>query len=362
MLDSGRERLAERTRIENGEVKKTDDGSAVCYDFRAAPDAQTLEQAYLRYVAYMIDEFSPHWLNIAVEVNLFFEKCPSAAGGLTDVANAAYDAAKAKRADLVVFPSIQIDHLYGYSTDSCPSGTPRSACFDALYAQIAPLKRDRFAMSTYPMLSVAGSPADLPADWFTRGASRAGERPLVAETGWNSAPLIVEPRGAACATLFASTEADEAAYLGRVLDAAQADDIDLVNWWSDRDFFVTQPHDQLPLHVRRDMVRRARHLPRTAQRWRRGHSAPGRARLEGLRRDGSARLLRSDQAERLPPLDGGAREALVALKPAALQSVLPAKTTPSGGQISTWHTPPTRTAWAHSTVMLLQTSQMSGTA
>lgn len=95
-------------------------------------------------------------------------------------------------------------------------------------------------MSTYPMLSVAGSPADLPADWFIRGASRAGERPLVAETGWNSAPLIVEPRGAACATLFASTEADEAAYLGRVLDAAQVDDIDLVNWWSDRDLLLTQ--------------------------------------------------------------------------------------------------------------------------
>jgi hypothetical protein len=235
MLNGGRDHLAAQTDIESGEVKTKDNWSAPCYDFRTASDAQTVEQAYLRYVAYMIDEFSPHWLNVAVEVNLFFEKCASAAPGLIDVANAAYDAAKAKSPGLVVFPSIQIDHLYGYSKDSCPNQAQRSMCFDQAYAQIATLKRDRFAMSTYPMLNTFTTPADLPTDWFTRGPARAGERPLVAETGWNSSPMVVQPRGSACETVFQGTEPDEAAYLGRVLDAAQASNIDVVNWWSDRD-------------------------------------------------------------------------------------------------------------------------------
>ena len=235
MLNGGRDHLAARTTIDNGDVKTEDDWSARCYDFRTATDAQTVEQAYLRYVAFMIDEFSPHWLNVAVEVNLFFEKCPAAATGLVDVSNAAYDAAKAKSASLVVFPSLQIDHLYGYSKDSCPDTAQRESCFDQAYAQIAPLKRDRFAMSTYPMLNSFTTAADVPTDWFTRGAARGGERPLVAETGWNSSPMVVHPRASACETLFQSSESEEAAYLGRVLDAAQAGNIELVNWWSDRD-------------------------------------------------------------------------------------------------------------------------------
>jgi hypothetical protein len=240
MLNGSRDHLAARAVVQNGQLEQQDDWSASCYDFATAPDAAQKRAAYLAYVAWMIDEFSPKWLNLAVEVNLFFEKCPAAVAGLIGVANAAYDAAKAKRPDLVVFPSIQIDHLYGYSTDSCPDPTKRSSCFDSAYAQIAPLKRDRFAMSTYPMISAIGAPSSLPADWFTRGSSRGAERPLVAETGYDSTPLTVHPRGAACDTLFTNTEADEATYLGKVLDQAQSSGMDLVNWWSDRDLVTAQ--------------------------------------------------------------------------------------------------------------------------
>jgi hypothetical protein len=234
-LNGGRDHLAARTYIDSGEVKSQDNWSSACYDFDSAPDAASIKQAYLRYEAWMIDEFAPRWLNVAVEANLFFEKCPSAVHGLVTMSNAAYDAAKAKNAAMVVFPSIQIDHLYGYSSDSCPSPAQRATCFDQAYAQIAPLKRDRFAMSTYPMLNQFQTPADLPIDWFTRGASRGGERPLIAETGWNSASIVVKPRAGACTTIFTGSEPDEAAYLGRVLDAAVSGNIELVNWWSDRD-------------------------------------------------------------------------------------------------------------------------------
>ena len=194
-----RPRSRPRTVIDNGAgARRTDDWSTACYDFRAAPDAPAVEQAYLRYVAWMIDEFSPRWLNVAVEVNLFFEKCPAAVDGLVDVANAAYDAAKAKRAGprrVPVDPDrppLRVQHRL--VPDAALRAAPAST---RAYAQIAPLKRDRFAMSTYPMLSAFQTPADLPADWFTRGASRGGERPLVAETGWNSSSIVVQPRGAA---------------------------------------------------------------------------------------------------------------------------------------------------------------------
>jgi hypothetical protein len=174
-------------------------------------------------------------VNIAIEVNLFFEKCPAAVPGLIEVINAAYAAAKAKRPAASVFPSFQIDHLYGYSKDSCPDSTQRSQCFDAHYAQLAGIQRDRFAMSSYPFLNQIGSPDALPADWFSRAAMRGNERALIAETGWLSTPLVAKLDNGSCATVFSFDEASSAAYLSRVLSDAARLDMDLLTWWSDRD-------------------------------------------------------------------------------------------------------------------------------
>jgi hypothetical protein len=238
MLNGARERLAATTRIEDGQVKTDDDSSAPCYDFATASDSATKQQAYLRYVDYMVDHFDPKYLNIAIEVNLFFEKCPTATAGLITVINAVYDHVKAQHPDVVVFPSFQIDHLYGYSDDTCPGTMSRAACFERAYTQIKGIRRDRFAMSSYPFLNKLGTAATIPADWFERGAKRAGERPLIAETGWPSTPLVAR-NGSACLTVFSFSEADSAAYLKRVLEDATRLHMDLVTWWSDRDLVTT---------------------------------------------------------------------------------------------------------------------------
>jgi hypothetical protein len=235
MLNGTRDRLAATTSIENGQVKTKDATSDACYDFRAAPDGTSRRTAYLRYVEWMMDTFAPAYLNVAVEVNLFLEKCASAAPALVEVANAAYDAAKAKSPGTIVFPSIQIDHLYGYSKDSCPDQTARGACFEKAYAAVTNLKRDRFAMSSYPYLSGVADPASLPADWFTRAAARGKERPLIAETGWLSTGLTAKARDGSCQPVFDFATADAAAYLGRVLADADSSGMDLATWWSDRD-------------------------------------------------------------------------------------------------------------------------------
>ncbi len=240
MLNGGRDSLAAKTTIVNGTVHSTDGWAALCYDFASATDGPAMKQAYLAYVAWMIDHFSPAYLNIAIEVNLFFEHCPAAAAGVIDVSNAAYALAKSKNPDLVTFPSIQIDHLYGYDSVSCPDAGQRTACFQNLYAQIAPLERDRFAMSSYPMLGVATDAAGIPSDWFTRGAAVGGERPLIAETGWDSSSLIAQLDNGTCYTAFTDSEPDEEAYLDFVLTSAADGNLDLVNWWSDRDLVVSQ--------------------------------------------------------------------------------------------------------------------------
>lgn len=242
MLNGERDSLAPQTKIQNGVVQSTDHWAARCYDFSTATDAATMKAAYLAYVDAMMDIFQPAYLNMAVEVNLFFENCPTAAAGVVDVANAAYDEAKKKKGDVIAFPSIQIDHLYGLS-DACAGGVGDAgvadACFAVNYAQIEPLKRDRFAMSSYPPLGSFKKASDIPADWFSRAASKKSEVELIAETGWSSTGLVAELKNATCLTVFTNTESDEEAYLDFVLQSAESQKIDVVNWWSDRDLVVS---------------------------------------------------------------------------------------------------------------------------
>ena len=249
MLNGARERLAATTTIDAGKVKTDDSTSETCYDFATATDAASKRDAYLRYVELMVDTFSPAYLNVAVEVNLFFEKCPAASPALREVVNAAYDAAKARRPSAVVFPSIQIDHLYGYSKDSCPDQTNSGACYDAAYTALAGMKRDRFAMSSYPYLSGIADPATIPEDWFTRGAARGKETPLVAETGWLSTPLVAKTQNGTCSQVMDQSNAHAAAYLTRVLADAERGGLDLVTWWSDRDLLLENVMTDCPCHV-----------------------------------------------------------------------------------------------------------------
>jgi hypothetical protein len=246
VLNGTRERLAATTRIAGGAVETDDNTSGVCYDFASAPDAAAKRAAYLRYVEFMVERFDPAYVNVAIEVNLFFEKCPGARDGLVQVINAAYDAIKAKRAARVVFPSFQIDHLYGYSEDSCSDQANRDRCFDAHYATLRGIQRDRFAMSSYPFLNGIASPVDLPADWFTRAAQRGGERGLIAETGWLSTALMARSSTGDCVQVFDYSPGYSAAYLRRVLLDAVESEIDLVTWWSDRDLVVSQAMTNCP--------------------------------------------------------------------------------------------------------------------
>jgi len=237
-MDGNRSSLAPRVRV-NGGVEVMESGWAPrCWDARTAADGATWRDAYVRYVEWMVDLFQPEFLNVGIELNLWDIACPSAWDGMVDVVNAAYDAAKARRPATPVFPSIQIDALYGLAPGSCPQGTDAGTCYENGYAHLAGVKRDRFAISSYPYLGAVPSLAALPADWFTRAPQRGGERSLIAEAGWLSTPIVAQASGGACFTALTSDETFAAAYLDRLLDDAQAEGMDLVTWISDRDLLI----------------------------------------------------------------------------------------------------------------------------
>lgn len=240
----GREWLADKTAIVDGSIRRVARWSARCYDFAAAADGASKRTAYARYVDWMVRKFQPRWVNVAVELNAFLGNCPAAWPGMVSAERAAYDAAKAASPDAVVFASFQIDALMGYS--GCQAGKTQQQCYDDNYRQLSDVKRDRFGVSTYPfLLEPYRRAASIPADWFTRAASRGGERVIIAEAGWNSDPDVAALNGA-CTVALTSDETEATAYLDHLLGAAEEHGIELVTWWSDRDMIPARTMTECP--------------------------------------------------------------------------------------------------------------------
>jgi hypothetical protein len=137
-----------------------------------APDGAALATAYTRYVEWMVREFHPCYLNVAVEMNLFLTGCSTGWDGLVQVERPAYDAAKSVDPSVVAFPSIPIDQLYAY------------------------MSFGNFYLSFLYSAPGIGSIAKIPPDWFTSAADPRGEGTVVAETGWISGgPTVLGTNG-----------------------------------------------------------------------------------------------------------------------------------------------------------------------
>ena len=216
-----------------------------CYDLDTS-DGMALRAAYARYVDFMVGLFAPKFTNVAIEINEFHLQCPSVWNGMVALENDAYAAAKAAAPSVPAFPSIQIDALYGLLF--CPSPMTTAQCYETEYAGLAGLERDRFAISTYPYAFIAGitTPADIPADWFVRAAARGNERWLIAETGWLGTNLVVTNASSTCQTALAETANLQSDYFDRVLADALQNDVEVIEWISNRDFLEAQVMTDCP--------------------------------------------------------------------------------------------------------------------
>lgn len=232
LVNQGRTHLAHRASEVDGELIVETGWSGECYDFGTATDADALRRAYVAYVRWMVDRFEPTWLNHAPEVNLFAACGAGPWASLVEVANETYEAVKADRPDLVVFPSFQVEHLRGLPDEACFDGESRGACETRHLDEIGGLRRDRFAVSTYPY-SEWTDPRNVPEDHVS-GLVPAGETLVFAETGWISERIRARD-GEVCRTLVRASPERAGAWLGRVLETADEVDADLVVWWSDRD-------------------------------------------------------------------------------------------------------------------------------
>jgi hypothetical protein len=240
---SNRAFLGARTQVLDDETLGSSEAewSDLCYDFDAAEDADEIIEGFVAYAEWMIDRFDPVWLNPAIEMNLFYQACPDQWDALVRAEGEIHDAIKASHSDLVVFPSFVLETLYGLDPDCTDSAED---CLEDVadeyeenYAALAEVKRDRFAISTYPFgYTSMARVEDVPEGWFTGPSELGSEQLIIAETGWNSAPVNVKSITCGGCEVWREFGCQEQAdYFSRVVAEADVHDIELVTWWSSRD-------------------------------------------------------------------------------------------------------------------------------
>jgi hypothetical protein len=232
-----RDRLAGRARSVGGVLSVDDQWQAPCFDFGTSPDGPRYRAAYRRYAVWIAALFEPRALVSGVEISVYRKACASdsAWASLVATANETYDAVKALRPALQVFPSFVLADVYAGSATGYDS---------AFFGQFDVLKRDRLGLSIYPqgMLGAGGQPRALPADFFRRVRDRRPTEPpiQITETGWNSDTLALGSTTANCTAALPSSETMARDYLDVLLNRAAADGIELVTWWSDRDLLPAE--------------------------------------------------------------------------------------------------------------------------
>lgn len=234
-----RDRMVARAEVNNGALTVNRDWALGCYDFAASANS-SMRNVFVNYTTYMVRQFSPRYLVLMVEANLYWVHCGGNTASwtkLVDIQRAAYDTAKLLNIFSVIFPSFKIEDIYGQTTTGFDS---------AQWSAMSRLKRDRLGLASYPYAlrrpdGAFINPYDLPLDYLSRIRDRNPSEPaiVVTETGWNTSSLSIGDSSFCYSNYIYSHESWAAAYLNLLLYTAATKGFQGIAWWSHDDLITT---------------------------------------------------------------------------------------------------------------------------
>jgi hypothetical protein len=177
---------------------------------------QRVREAFIAYSAYVAKNYKPDYLALGLEVNMTYERAPEQFEAFVALYREAYDVVKGNSPKTKVFPTFQLEDLEGTFGDVHP---PDWKLIDRFQGRM-----DVLAISTYPFLGEAKSAADVREDYYSQIKQHWNGEIIISETGYASAP--VEGR------VTVGTEADQQAYLDRLLTEANRLKFSMVVWFA----------------------------------------------------------------------------------------------------------------------------------
>ena len=175
-----------------------------------------IRNAFVAYAAYVAKNYQPDYLAIGVEINMTYERAPEQFAAFETLYDEAYAIVKGNSPETKVFPTFQLEDLEGAFGDVHP---PRWELIERFSG-----KMDVLAISTYPFLGEVRMASEVRADYYSQLRQHWDGEIIISETGYPSAP--VEGR------VIVGTEADQNAYLKRLLDEANSLGISHVVWFA----------------------------------------------------------------------------------------------------------------------------------
>lgn len=173
-----------------------------------------VRQAYKNYAVRMAKDYQPDWLALGSEVNTYLDKHPADAVNWLSLYSETYDLVKAVSSRSRVTATIQFEKWNGLA-----DGRPAANLDGAVLNQFLP-KLDVVAISTYPSVWFK-TPADIPADYYSRLKKVTTKPIIIAESGWPSA-------GAAS---FHGSPENQAAFISRLPVLAKDLNLQVWIWW-----------------------------------------------------------------------------------------------------------------------------------
>jgi len=245
-LGGVRDTLAPSPGVDDGHLAQGEPPYPGCYNFDTGPTAGATRAAYLAYVRWMVDFFRPRFLAHAIEMNMYELSCPDDYASLIELLNAAYDQEKVIDPALPIFPTVTVEHLWGYGEEGeCAVGD--ASCLEANLDLLTALKRDRLGLSFYAFGMRAWAD-EIPSDIFSGIAAASGDPVVIAETGEASHSVVMPwpELDSPCYEMIASSEAMQIDYLDFLLGEAEMLAADFVCWWSLRDYLIPEVYENCP--------------------------------------------------------------------------------------------------------------------
>ncbi|MES9862203.1 MAG: hypothetical protein ABW157_14445 [Candidatus Thiodiazotropha sp. LLP2] len=227
-----------------------------CYLFDSDINAERYKASYITYLRYLIDLVDPDYLSPAVEMNIHFSKCPTQQSAWIAWYNDVHATIKAAYPQLVVFPTFQMDFMYGIAVPeaACSSGTT-AECFETRLIEALEIPADRLAFSTYPAGWVyqADFNHSFPRDSLSIASQLTTRKIWIAETGWLALPLLSSyahgVNGSCGSSIFPETlnipdvgtidvanDTAQNGYISWLLASAEENNLEAVVWWLNRDY------------------------------------------------------------------------------------------------------------------------------
>lgn len=244
-----RKRLAPRVDSASGNpVRSWDQTDADgCYQFSTDANAASYKAAYISYVKYLVNLVGARFITPSVEMNILFTQCPSQKAAWVAWYTDVHNAIKAEYPSRVIFPTFQMEHMYGISDSqaACTAGTTLAACFDQRLSEALAIPGDRIAFSSYPIgwKYLAEYSYSYPTDTYARVQNATPRKIWMAETGWAAVPIrqsyahgATSSCGADLIPASLANDTEQESYMRWLLAEAQTRGFESVIWWLNRDY------------------------------------------------------------------------------------------------------------------------------